>query len=198
MLAFLSEHCNYRATNERQWVMPNWTCLKVSQYCLAVIISEDIAGNPLTLDSELHFWDFISLCKDKGNWTDTSMQQLTTLLLVTGLVWALTLTCVSASNVTLDYQILSRLYVPYTYEPEPTYALGEESVEQLAYDKDAQLVYTGGTSLFLFLRSANVHVILYVEISMRRTRGGYEWVICALNKEEGRTFYIYFSSWSNE
>lgn len=49
-----------------------------------------------------------------------------------------------ANSVDVSYEILSTLYLPYTYTPTPTYALGEDAAEQLAYDKGAKLIYSIG------------------------------------------------------
>lgn len=49
-----------------------------------------------------------------------------------------------SNSVEVSYEILSTLYLPYTYTPTPAYALGEDAAEQLAYDKEAKLIYSIG------------------------------------------------------
>lgn len=49
-----------------------------------------------------------------------------------------------SSRLVVKHKILSTLYLPYTYDPTPTYGLGEDAAEQLAYDKDSKIVYSVG------------------------------------------------------
>lgn len=51
-----------------------------------------------------------------------------------------------SAGLQVNYEILSTLYLPYTYEPTATYALDENAAEQMAYDKEAKIIYTVGKS----------------------------------------------------
>lgn len=50
------------------------------------------------------------------------------------------------TGVTVDYEILSRLYLPYMYDPTPMYELDKGVAEQIAYDKEDKIIYCAGKS----------------------------------------------------
>lgn len=48
------------------------------------------------------------------------------------------------SEAKVSYEIMSTVYLPYTYDPAPTYGFGEDASEQVAYDPQRKLVYSVG------------------------------------------------------
>ena len=48
-----------------------------------------------------------------------------------------------AANKGISYTILSRVYLPYSYDPE-TFAFGEDASEQVAYDSQRKFIYSIG------------------------------------------------------
>lgn len=60
-------------------------------------------------------------------------------------LWWIGILCFCLSNGSrVSYKILSNVYLPYTYDPSPAYALGEDATEQVAYDKHAKIIYSIG------------------------------------------------------
>jgi len=49
---------------------------------------------------------------------------------------------VATSSVTFD--VLSTLYLPYAYTPQPQYALEKDAAEQMAYDAENSILYSVG------------------------------------------------------
>ena len=61
----------------------------------------------------------------------------------------------AAFNVSFD--VLSTLYLPYTYVPTAQYALEKDAAEQIAYDVTGKLLYSVGEyayNIFIITRAA--------------------------------------------
>lgn len=52
--------------------------------------------------------------------------------------------CYFVQGITVNYKILSKLYLPYTYDPEKMYGLDEAAAEQFSYDEKTKLLYSVG------------------------------------------------------
>ena len=62
------------------------------------------------------------------------------------------------SGISLSFQRLSSLYLPYTYDPSPKYALGEDAAEQMAYDSKKRILYSVGELCASFYLCVSVYL----------------------------------------
>ena len=69
----------------------------------------------------------------------------------------------------VSFDVLSTLFLPYTYVPTAEYALGKNAAEQLAYDVDGQLLYSVGKylyNIFIITRAAQDSALEYSSASI--------------------------------